>query len=108
MSFSKLLNTTCDIQSKTESQGGTGELSLSWSNKATDVACRINSSKSSNVSESIGKRSVVNVKVYFEITVDINEGDRIVTDDRIYDVITVSQDSSGDHLEVEASYTFQK
>jgi cell shape-determining protein MreC len=107
MSFSKLLNTTCNIQSKSESQGSTGELSLSWSNKATSVPCRIQSGKNASVSEDIGKRSLVGVKVYFEIDVDINEGDRIVSDGITYDVILVAQDSSGDHLEVQASYVFQ-
>ena len=107
MSFSKLLNTTCDIQSKTESQGSTGELTASWSNKANDVPCRINSGKNASVSEDIGKRSLVAVKIYFEVDVDINEGDRIVTEDETYDVILVAQDSSADHLEVQASYVFQ-
>ncbi|MBT3393055.1 MAG: head-tail adaptor protein [Elusimicrobiaceae bacterium] len=42
MSFESLLNTTCDIQEKTETQDAqTGEMVASWANVFTDLDCRI-------------------------------------------------------------------
>lgn len=107
MSFEKLLNTTCTIQEKTDTQGATGEVTSSWATKTAGVACRINSGKNASVAEDIGKRSLVAVKIYFLIDTDIVEGNRIVADGVTYDVILVAQDSSADHLEVQASYVFQ-
>ncbi len=42
MSFQALLNSTCDIEEKTETQNAqTGEMVATWASLHTDVECRI-------------------------------------------------------------------
>lgn len=103
MSFSDLLNLTCTIQEQQKAQTNTGQITVSWMDKLTDVKTRKNVSRIPTVTEALGKVTVIETTFYFESDVDIAQGDRIVLDTEIYDVITVVKDSSQHHLEVLAS-----
>lgn len=103
MSFESLLNDTCDIQSKTATQTGSGELSVTWSDKATDVPTRRRTSKQPSVVNGIGQVTITSYTFYFLPETDITEADRIVYDSEVYGVVLAAKDSSGHHLEVLAN-----
>lgn len=103
MPFEALLNETCDIQSKAATQTSSGELSVAWSNKATDVPTRRRTSKQPSVVNGIGQVTIVQYTFYFLPETDITEADRIVFDSGIYNVVLAGKDSSGHHLEVLAN-----
>jgi head-tail adaptor len=105
MSFEALLNDTCTIESKTAAQTDSGELSLAWTSKATDVKTRRATNKNPSVVNTIGQVTVAHYTFYFLPDTDITEADRIVFDSATYDVVLVSKDSSGHHLQVLANKT---
>lgn len=95
MSFTKLLNKTCVIQEKTSAQSGLGEITDSWSTKASGVKTRYSQVSRS---ELIGEYQVTleDYKFYFEPSVDVLIEDQIVVDSKTFEVKHVATDSS-DH-----------
>lgn len=93
MSFAKLLNKTCVIQEKAETQTGLGELTLSWSNKATGVKTRYMQVSQSELLGSY-QLTLEDYKFYFEADTDVLIADRIVVDSKTFEVKHVATDSS--------------
>jgi hypothetical protein len=102
MRFTGLLNATCTIQEKQKAQGGTGQITVTWANKATNVKTRLNASRVPAVTESLGTVTVSEYTFYFEISVNIAQGDRVLFNSEAYEVTLVTKDSSNHHLEVAA------
>lgn len=105
MSFDKLLNKTCVIQTKTETQTGTGSVTTVWDDTYTSIPVRYQRAGA-------GRRLVGSYQVtledyvfYFKVGQTISKADRIVVDSRTFEVDHVFQDSSGHHLEVFAKET---
>lgn len=102
MSFDRLLNKTCSIQRKSESQNATGSVTASWSNAYTGIPVRYN-----RVSQGKGRVSAGSYQVtledyvfYFKVGQDVTISDRIVVDGKTFEVEHVYKDSSDHHLEV--------
>lgn len=102
MSFNTLLNKTCTIQTKTESQSGTGSITESWGNTYTSVPCRYNRANASKGSTFAGQYQVTikDFIFYFKSDATIGEGSRIVVDGKTFNVQQVFKDSAGHHYEV--------
>jgi|GEM_PF-4002304 head-tail adaptor len=103
MSFENLLNQLCSIQSKTDSQTATGQVSSAWVDKATNVKTRMVAQKNPQVFGTLGHYTVADFKFYFLTGTDITEADRIVLNGETYDVVIAYPDSSGHHIEVGAN-----
>lgn len=96
MSFTKLLNKTCVIQQKAETQTGIGELTLTWSTKASGVKTRYLQAKQAELRGAFQVTSE-DYKFFFEFATDISIADRIVVDGQTYEVKHVLSDSSAHH-----------
>ena len=102
MSFEKLLNKLCTIQTKSEVQTGLGEITTSWVDTYTDVKCRYNRSKAPIVLDGSYKVSLEDFSFYFLITSTITKADQIVVDGNTFEVMHVFEDSKGHHKKVYA------
>lgn len=105
--FTNLLIHTCNIQEKALTKTGYEQIK-SWSNIATDVSCRKDSDTNVGISDTGVRLNTEDDIFFFEPTVVIARGNRIVFEGDNYDVIKVnkSYDSkSVHHLEVKARYT---
>tara|TARA_R100001086_G_C11744219_1_gene233387 strand:- start:173 stop:499 length:327 start_codon:yes stop_codon:yes gene_type:complete len=102
MSFCKLLNKTAVIQEKSGSQSALGEITDSWSTKASNVKTRY---MQVSKSELVGDYQVTleDYKFFFEFATDISIADRIVVDGKTFEVQHVASDSSDNHKFVFAS-----
>ena len=96
MSVAGLLNTTCTIRRKTQTQSSaTGAISNSWANVATGVACSLNEGgqyESLNAGRENGQVTAV---FYFAYGQDVNNGDRIVFGSRTFEVTGPPIDGAG-------------
>lgn len=101
MSFKKMLNKLCTIQTKTESQNATGSITTSWANTYQNVLVRYNRT-SSKGGVNVGSLQVTleDFTFYFESTVTISVADRIVVDGKTFDVEHVYTVSNNHHKEV--------
>lgn len=108
MSFTGLLNSLCDIQSKAETQTGSGQLSQSWSVRLAGVMCRANVDRTAGENPALGQHATKNARFYFTIDTSISEADRIVFKGETWEVVAVTSDSSGDHLEVQAVVRYNR
>lgn len=102
MSITHLLNKTCTIQTKTETQGDTGSFSASWANTYELIPVRYSRARSGNGRVQAGSFQVTleDFIFYFESNRTISIADRIVVDGLTFEVTHVFSDSSDDHLEV--------
>ena len=105
MSFEKLLNKLCVIQTKSEVQDGLGEISTTWANTYTDVKCRYNRNKVPQIADGSYKVTQEDYVFYFLNTATITIADRIVVDSKTFEVMHVFEDSKGHHKEVFARLT---
>lgn len=104
--FTNLLIHTCDIQEKTLTKTGYEQIK-NWANIATDIACRKDTDNSVGISDTGVRVNTEDDIFFFEPTITISRGNRIIFENENYDVIKVSKvsDSKGvHHLEVKARY----
>jgi hypothetical protein len=106
MSFLKLLNKTCDIYEKTQDQDLLGQMVESWSLKTADVKCRCNFDRNSGNDSKLGFVSILGCRFYFDIGVELNEGNRVLFENEYYEIDTVVATSNDHHLEVQAHVIF--
>ena len=102
MSFEKLLNKTCVIQTKTETQSATGSVSLAWANTYANVPCRYN-----RISQGAGRVfggeyqvTLEDYMFYFRSGETVTKANRIVVDGRTFEVMHAFSDSADHHMEV--------
>lgn len=110
MSFISLLIHTCSIQAKTLNRSGY-EKTETWSDIATGVATRHDSSNGVKISDGGIRINTDDDLFFFEPTVTIARGNRIVHDGINYDVIKVNKlyaKAAIHHLEVVARATDNK
>lgn len=110
MSFQSLLIHTCDIQAKTLNREGY-EKREEWADIASDVACRHDSKNSVAIADGGIRVNTDDDLFFFEPTVTIARGNRIVHDGEQYTVIKVNKlyaKASLHHLEVVARATDNK
>jgi len=102
MSLVHLLNKTCTIQTKTETQGATGSFTASWANTYQNVLCRYCLSNKGRGSVIAGSFQVTTEEFtfYFKHDQTISIADRISIDGKLFEVLHVNSDSSTHHLEV--------
>lgn len=105
MSFDKLLNKTCTIQTKTETQSATGSVSSTWGDTYTSIPVRYNRTREGRVIAGSYEVTVKDYTFYFKSSQTIGESDRIVVDGKTFEVVHVYSDSSVHHLEVFARET---
>lgn len=102
--FTKLLISTCDIQAKSSTTVGYEKV-LSWVNVSTGVATRKDSATNAKISDTEIRTNTDDDIFYFEPTVTIVRGNRIVFGSEYYDVIKVNKSYDAisiHHLEVVA------
>lgn len=110
MSFASLLIHSCDIQAKSLSRTGY-EKTEAWSNIATAVPTRHDSSNSVKINDGGIRVNTDDDLFFFQPDVAIERGNRIVHDGVSYDVVKVNKlfgRSSLHHLEVIARATDHK
>jgi hypothetical protein len=78
MSYSSLLNLTCNIQTKSAAFSGTGGPSQTFVNKATNIKCTIQPAGGGLVSAEYMEKLNVTHQAFFEIGADIVAGDKVV------------------------------
>jgi len=108
MSFEKLLNITCTIQSKTATQSATGAKSFTWANKATSVK----TAKKPVASSARRYNEVLKIYedqyyFYFLPAQSITVSDRIIVGSDTYTIESVDTDSRGHHKQVLATKLYQ-
>lgn len=104
MSFTNLLIHICNIQSKSLSLSGFENVP-SWNTIASNVACRHDSDTSAKISDSNIRVNSDDDIFFFNPSVTIARGNRIVLDGENYDVIKINKcynSSELHHLEVKA------
>lgn len=107
MSFTALLIQRCTIQSKTLASSGYEKVK-SWSNLLTDVPTRKDSDNGARISDADMRINTDDDIFFFDPSIAIKRGHRIILDNENYDVIKVNKcyDSTGvHHLEVVARFT---
>lgn len=105
MSFVGLLQDTCTVQSKVETQSSSGEVLVTWVDKLTNLKTRMHdlNLRKPFVDGSIGLVTLGNHRFYFEIGTNITQADQIVFKGKSYQVVEVAEDSAHDHMEVAAN-----
>jgi len=103
--FTSLLTNLCDIQVKARTTTGYEKV-LSWSNVATGVHTRKDSSTGASIQDTQIRLNTDDDVFFFNADVVIKRGNRIVFDSENYDVIKVNKCYGGSsaihHLEVVA------
>lgn len=110
MTFSKLLSATCNIQAKSTTRVSY-EAVLAWTNIATNVPCRKDSSNTPSYIDSQIRVNNEDDLFFFDASVSIAKGNRIFFDGEYFDVIRVNKSygSAGvHHLEVVARQSDHK
>ena len=91
MSFTGLLNRTCNIQRKTLTADGRGGATSAWANVYTSIPCRI--STQSGQEKEIYARETNNIfrNMYIEYSANytITEQDRVVSDSITWDIASI-------------------
>ena len=101
MSFAKLLNKLCTIQTKTESQNDTGSVTTSWADTYVSIPVRYNrASGKGGVNNGSLQVTLEDYTFYFKPDVTISIADRIVVDGKTFEVEHVYMVSNNHHLEV--------
>lgn len=96
MSVASLLNTTCTIRRKTQTQSSsTGAISTSWANLATGVPCSMNEGGQSEREVAARETGEVFATFYFAFGQDITNADRIVYGARTFEVVGPPIDGAG-------------
>jgi SPP1 family predicted phage head-tail adaptor len=97
MSFVGLLNTTCTVQAKTQTQGSSGEEVDVWADTKTDVKCRLDQASGNEILTIADKMVRATHKLFIEYTTDLlsENTNRIKIGTNIYDILLVA-DAGGD------------
>jgi hypothetical protein len=83
MAFEDLLTQTCDIYRKTTAFGSRGQSQVTWTMVEEEIACNIQMETIVREEYQVadrGERSFTSFTGYFEVDVDIKEGDKVVLD----------------------------
>lgn len=78
MSYTSLLNLTCDIQEKTVTYSTTGSPSTAWADKVTNEKCGIQPASGGLVSAEYAERLNITHVGFFLIGADIAAGDKVI------------------------------
>lgn len=105
MGFLSMLNETCVIQSFSDAQTGTGEVTRTWANKATGVQTRHHTAQREQVIDGDYKVTLEDFVFYFASGVSIDKADRIVVGSDAFEVMAVVEHSKQHHLTVYARKT---
>lgn len=100
MSYDSLLNKTCIIQSKANTQTISGQINSAWSNLYTGIACRKVMNREPKIFDNDSKVYVDDYKIYFKIGQAIEINNRIIIDNLTYEVLSVGTDSAEHHIKV--------
>jgi len=100
MSFDKLLNKLCSIQSKVEVQNETGSVDLSWSDIYVNIPCRYNRTKIGTVIAGSYQVTIQDYTFYFKKEIVLSEGYRITLEGKVFEIQHAYKNSSGHHWEV--------
>lgn len=94
MSLLDLLNITCNIQSRTETQGAFGDVSNDWFNVYEDVPCHIQPYSGEPIELENGvQATIIDFIIYFSPEQNIAGSHQIIIRNKIYKVVGVVQDS---------------
>lgn len=102
MGFLSTLNQTCSIESPSETQTGTGAITRSWVESASNVSTRYHRAQKERVINGDYQVTLEDFVFYFKSDVTITKSDRIVADSKNFEVITVVEHSKSHHLSVYA------
>jgi len=95
------------IQSYTEIQNDMGEIEKTWIDKYTDVECIMDVTDTRDRENLASPYNISTHRFYVAYDIDIQTKDRIIYNDRIFNVITVKDDSNQDILIVETQELIQ-
>lgn len=96
MSYPNLLNSTCTIQRKSQSQSATtGEVITAWTSLATGVACSIQAANGSEATLARRETGVTKYDGFFPYGQDIANGDRVVWSGNTLSVESNPDDPAG-------------
>jgi len=101
MSFESLLNTTVNVESRTESQNAMGEVTNAWAVLHTAMPCRIQANKVNEKNNAGGEYFVAPFTIYAPVSYAIADDDRVVNGSIIYEVIRALKDSSNHHWQLQ-------
>lgn len=106
MSYSSLLNLTCTIKAKTETQSNSGAKTLAWADKLTGVKTRKVRNLQPKLYNELAQTYIDDYKFYFLLGTNLAVKDKIVlSTGEEYDIISVDNDSHGHHVKVFAKKT---
>lgn len=105
MSFDSLLNTTCIIESKTETQGDKGSVVVAWATKVSGVKTRKRKNGTPKIFDSLLKTYVDDYIFYMPVGTNIAVKDRVNHAGALYEVLQVATDSEVHHMEIVAKIT---
>lgn len=87
--FTELLNQSCEIQEKTETQDAFGDVSFQWTTVSTPI-CRITTAPNSRKKED--GNYITNTRQYIlflDKSVSVNKGNRVLQNNNKYEIVDV-------------------
>lgn len=101
MGISSYLTHTGTVNRRTLSSDSAGGFTESWATQTSTLACRVSGKSSTQRALEGSLDGVGNYKVFTLTTANLKPGDRLVVSSLTYDVLSVTRDSLGNHLEWE-------
>ena len=108
MGISSYLTHTGTVSRRTYTTDGAGGRTETWGNVTSTLACRVSGKSSTQRALEGSLDGVGNYKVFTLTTADLKPNDRLVVSSLTYEVLSVTRDSLGNHLEWEVQLVEDK